>query len=472
MNVPLDGGMWALALLHMPMFRTPLVMVASVNRSEVTTSDLDRVLLVWNSTTDFSGATHPKWEGVGDGVYFSIVQWSALAGVVPPTALGVSDTLSEYRITGDGMTIMHNTPSLINQGVLVTAQFNADVDHITVEPDTDGTTVPATLVFAGQPTSNGYNIGTYFPGIDTANATTVFTELTSTFAPYGNASPATHAFKSETSTIAWEAGDIVQLYIRSDGDSNVALELRRTRASEEIVLSRVTLPISFGQAIAGVVAGGQHYRALCNALALPPVAQEDMTQATPKTIQMLMKEFDGGYVVKRVFNPIYPMTKATQFAPVRFKTSNTTRLQFEGATGGLLDSFDGAYGISVTNISSLPNAAQPYIKLMRTYEAIASRGSPWGPFATSTPAKDDVAITIVRTVHDLDPFMYPAHYNGLGMMFSKVWTIIRRIPSWMRSGAIVAQAVGDIVENATVVADRAADNVRKTNSAQRLRVVN
>nr|QZZ63353.1 hypothetical protein [Leuven Tetra-like virus 1] len=481
MIVPLDGGMWALALLHMPMFRTPLIMVASTLRSEVQTTDLDAVLVNWNNLRDFAGARHPNWEFVGDGVYYSIVQWTALDGVRQPTSLGVSDTLSEYRITGDGMTIMHNTPSLINQGVIVTAQFNADNDHVTVEPDTDGRTISANVVLSRNLVSVGgqpyLRFDAVLPGTESADSVTHYSfdaAILDDPGPIGPAITATADFTPDAGPFGYSAGDILQFNKTTGPALPSTFSVTRKRGdATDILLTFVVSATTPAEAavITGTSTALAHYGALCNALALPPVAQEDITQATPKTIQMLMKDFDGGYIVKRVFNPIYPMTKATTFGPVRFKTSNTTAAAFNAASGGLLDSFDAAYGISVTNISSLPNAAQPYLKLMRTYEAIPARGSPWGPFATSTPVKDDTAITIVRTIHDLDPFMYPAHYNGLGVLFGKIMAVMRKIPSWMRTGATVAQAVGKVVEDTTATIDNTAQAVKIQRAEARTLVV-
>nr|WKV34121.1 MAG: RNA-dependent RNA polymerase [Riboviria sp.] len=466
-NVPLDGGMWALCLFHLPLFRTPLLAVASLDRSEVQTSDLDRVLADWNNRQDFEPATAPNWEGVGDGVYYTIVQWSGLEGVTPPTSLGVSSTLSEYRITSDGMTMFFNTPTLINQGIVVGAQFNADSETETVDPLIENGTFLTSLfmsLFSDSAALGNASLQVSIPGLPSTTVEVGGTVPNGTIVLTGTANA---SFESTTGpSQSWDVGDTLGLVKLSEFSPTINMQIE-VNGTPGPAIAFIRPNSSFTQIGESSVPRDLGVRV--NSCAFPPVTQEELTQATPKTVQYLLQESRGAYMVKRLFQPVMSMAKATSYGPVRWKTINTTNGQFAAALGGLPDSFDLNYGIGVMNISSLPNAAQPFIKLMRKFEAIPAAKSPWGPFATSTTPKDELVLEVARCVHDEDPFMYPESYNSFGFLFDKIFKVITRLPLYARNAATITKAVSECVESVNDVLE--GGNSSKMIKGQRVRVV-
>jgi len=195
----------------------------------------------------------------------------------------------------------------------------------------------------------------------------------------------------------------------------------------------------------GTVGAAEVHQHRVNALTFPPVTQEDLIQQTPKTVQFLLKDTKGFYCPKRMWQPVFGMTPASSYALLRFVSQETTLSELTAATGVIQDTIDSNYGFAVCNMTSLPLACAPYIKAIRSWEAVPSRGSPWGPFSTPTTPKDDVALVIAKTVSDLDPFAYPYEYNGLGVLFSKVIAVCSKIPKIIRTTTNVADAVAECV---------------------------
>lgn len=186
-----------------------------------------------------------------------------------------------------------------------------------------------------------------------------------------------------------------------------------------------------------------------NSIKFPPHLQNQIAQASPKACSALLKQWRGAYMPLRVFEPVFNLTDASTFGPIRFKTTTMDAAAYDSAIGGLPDSIDHNFGIGVMSLTGIATSAQPFLKYMRRFEAIPAEGSPWGPFNTDAPPKDDCALTVVRTVTEQHPFMYPEDYNGLSVLGGTIWKVLRAIPKYARTAQAVSTAVADCVEDVT-----------------------
>lgn len=458
MSIPLDGQLWSLLIVSLNTWRTAFLLVADMLRSEVSQSAMDSVIRFFNNKQIAAGAQHPNWATTDqDGVYWSVVGWDAIANAPAPTALGISPFIEDFRITGEGFTVQHNTPSLINQGIAVAAQFNPNTETRSRANEIVEGRIRASVWIDAIRTPGATTIRGKLPGIaSTGNPAWQVDMVQNWSMPIGNSSAipvVSRVYNSDGTTILWDVGDS----LRFSWPLTLLWSLQRQVGSTGAWANVITADA--GATTSGSIAWGSLINNLvfvieddvlldrANCLTLPPISQQGMVQATPKTVQFLLKEHNGIYVNKRVWKPVMDMTSASNYGPLRIINRDTTLSDINTSTGVFNDTFDTNYGVAVVNLSSLPLACAPYVKCIRSWEAVPSEGSPWGPFTTGTTPKDDLALVIARTVADLDPFAYPLDYNGLGTLFAKIVAIVTKIPKVLRSAANVAEVVGQVCED-------------------------
>lgn len=455
-QVPLDGGMWSLLILSTPLWRTPFVLVADLNNSEVGNEAMKAAFSKLNGSGDYI-ESYPVWtETTTSGVYVSVVRWKALSGALAPSSLGVSPLISDFRITGDGFTVSHNTPSLINQGIAVVAQFNPNVESRDIDLSSEGGSTNISAAVASSAFSNvGVTRATVvLPGIGQYPwrfGTDLVRPPVGGITFSGVLGTAGADFTTSDGSVQWATGD------------SIRLQLARTTATDLISVQRssdlttwsdtdIVLGVGASAEIVGVLGESVSHSQRVNVVTSPPVTQEDLIQMTPKTVQFLLKESKGFYVVKRAWQPVFGMTRASSYGPIRFIDFDTDVSEISGLVGGLEDTADANYGFAVCNLSSLPLACAPYVKAIRSWEVVPSRNSVFGPFTTTTSPKDDAVITVAKTISDIDPFAYPHNYNGLGILFRKVVRIVCAIPKILRTGANIADGVASVCQGAQDVA--------------------
>lgn len=457
MNTPLDGGMWSLAIISTPLWRTPFILIADLLRPEVG-NDAARAAYVLLNSSPGDIPRYPEWNPTGmDGVYVAVCSWKALAGTPEPSSLGVSPIISDFRITGDGFTVSHNTPSLINQGVAVVAQFNPNVEARDISLASEGnvTLTAAALQYVFYSDSQGAQVTASLPGVGQYPW-----KFINPISPRPQIGAVTNSsvvgtasvdFTTSDGMVVWVSGqrvryqwtrtstsDTITVQVSSDGTEWTNTPLARSGGGVSTVVGEL------GEVVA--------HTSRVNILTSPPVTQEDLIQMTPKTVQFLLKESKGFYVAKRAWQPVFGMTRASSYGPLRFVDFDTTEQQIADYIGGLQDTADANYGFAVCNLSSLPLACAPYVKAIRSWEVVPARNSVYGPFTTATSPKDDVALVIAKTVSDMDPFAYPHEYNGLGMLFGKIVKIVTAIPRALRTSANVAEQVANVCTSAQTAA--------------------
>lgn len=442
MNVPLDGRMWSLLILSLPTWRHSFLLIGDLVRPEVTQAGINVVLEEVNNKINIDGATWPNWSTTPlEGLYWSVVGWDAISSAPPPTDLGVSPFIEDFRITGEGFTFQHNTPSLINQGVVVAAQFNPNTEFRDVTGEITGGKLSANLRM--EITNIGAAINVIvgrLPGV------VDYPWVVSTTMPAeeGAISPTLEVISRVTTpegVLLYDVGDLLR-FTRI----TVATWLLQRQVAGAGPWEEVIPGVNINDALTTYVRIIEDDVSVSrvNCLTVPPFSQQGMMQQTSKTVQFLLKEYNGIYVVKRVWQPVMTMTSASSYAPLRFINRDTTATSISTSIGQFNDTFDTNYGIAVLNCTSLPLACAPYIKVIRSWEAVPSEGSPWGPFTTGTPPKDDLALVIAKTVADLDPFAYPLDYNGFGLLFGKIVAIVNKIPKVLQTAANVANVVAEV----------------------------
>lgn len=479
-EVELSGQTWALVLIAMPLWRHPLLMVAQMVKSEVDDDDMTAVALSFNNKVNPEAALYPNWVEAGEGLYWSLKKWTAFSNVPPPSELGISPFISSFRISGFGYEMLHNTPTLIDQGVVVASQYPCEPDVRNVVLPIDNNATTTLMSISGRRVTNSLlsEIVAVIPGfgnapwrVEVPNVT--FDIVGETVVDVGPVQYGGTLSLGPT----YAAADNIEIYIVASGTGTiptVALNLRVTGTTTPL------LPVDAGWANSNASFGttrqatdivtldeAVNLTRRVNVMTVPPVKQEDHIQETPKGVVFQLKDETGVYQPIRKAQPVFSFTKASDYGPVRFITPAVTATQLSIAIGTIQDTCDANFSYGVQSFTSLPYACQPYIKMIRSWEAIPSKGSPWGPFTTYTTPRDDIFMDVIDAFQDQDPFAYPAGYNGLGLMFAKVCKVVAKIPRMIRTGRNVADAVSQCVTDAQATISSGKEVYRRTKAGFR-----
>jgi len=433
-TLPLSGAMWTLTLIHLPAFRNPLIMVANLDNSEMSAGDRVALLQDWNSSN--LPPVYPDWRLLTGAVntYYSVVQWTGLQRVDPPTETGTT-AIQQFRITADGMTVFNNTPDLINQGMVIGAQWPANRAIKTEESDQsiEGFNGSAQVVSVNSNLRLDIALPIAQPG-------TVVSSTNFTAAIYGGPN---YPYNFIGFTCTTVPGAIIYtqdcLYecvvngqTSTAGDTWTYTVSRLAAGAWDFSLVNSTTSttlISF----TGVVNPNLFYPIIIlsalemptiTTLQLPPTDTQNIIQSTPKAVYMSAKEQNGVYMVKRIFQPIFNVQEASERRQVVLTSTDYER-QLSFAPQDVLDL---NYGVGVTVWSSIPTSCAPAIKLIRDVEIVAGEDSPYMPFMKSNEDKCEAALSICHAMAVHHPFLYPESYNILGGLMGLIGNVVSKVP--------------------------------------------
>lgn len=458
--LPLDGSMWTLTVIHLPLFRNPVILVASLVNAEMSVDDRAALMRDWN--TSVSPPLYPEWRPiVVDNLYYSVVQWTGLNQVEQPTPNGTT-AVQQFRITCDGMTMFNNTPDLINQGMVVGAQWpaNKSIKNEEANDDVAGYTgvirvsafgVPAPVSRAALQVPVPIDKETFAQGVTVGVPSISFS--------YGGASypwefPVYIADSAGTSnsmvftaeaghnmiinTIAIAKGDLLNFSVARNVSNQWSWSVM-TSVGALVVFSATNVASPAG--IYSVVITDPLEMPAITVLQLPPTDTQNIIQSTPKAVYMSAKEQNGIYMVKRIFQPIFNVQEASERRQIVLTDAEVER-QFTLSPSDVLDL---NYGVGVTVWSSIPTSCAPAIKLIRDVEIVAGENSAYMPFMKSNVDKCEAALAICHSMAVHHPFMYPESYNILGGLMGIIGNVVSKIPILGN----VVQAIPGIIKTIT-----------------------
>jgi hypothetical protein len=176
---------------------------------------------------------------------------------------------------------------------------------------------------------------------------------------------------------------------------------------------------------------------------IPSHGMQSLVQETAKTVSFTMKEDNGFYMVKRVWEPVFNMTEMKDYGQLIFDTPGQGGVSL--VSNGWSDSFDRNYGVGVTNISSLPYACMPMIKLYRVVEIVAGQNSPYGPFMSACPDRNELVQCVIRDIADKSPFMYPESFNVFDKLFGALSGVLANLPKVFANVPVIGDLVSGVL---------------------------
>lgn len=433
-NTDLSSKQWNLTIIRCPFVKRPYILWASpVNVECVGSYRVD--LINYLNASASSMPTYPTWTACSTApttAYVSSIEWTAFSGL----NLELNAYFDQFRIINDGLTVFHNAPDLVNQGMLVASQIacdNASGEEEKIK-DVNDITLQVTLTITPNPATTP---ASWDIGLDWED---VLTGQRGSDTKIGIAS----SIYLSTSSLAAIA------LIEDESNVNFGGEVLTKHTGDGIVVSIGANPgtgvIPAPQVALGTVAGPSAFVTLTNnafsitglratpvqttvaevvtRVTLPPTDTESLIQQSPKGLYMPMKMDDGLYQVGRVFEPQFNMQESNSYSPLRWRAAEVPT----PTTGGFTDAVDKNFGFGVIVLAGIGWGASPALKMYRGYEVVASAGSPYMVNMMEAPVDDPDAVVIARAVADRHPLAYPASYNCLGTLWNLIEGVLDRIP--------------------------------------------
>lgn len=416
-------------------------------------------------------ATYPEWVSIAPSppstadAFFTLIDTAALKSIIPPSARnGVSSTIESYRFSSQGVEILFNTPDLLNQGTLTSMRYPSDMSERVIRPNEETTAVSVPISTIATIAANPADFQVVTTGIEltVGGAERVilppFNGFASTLPSSEVVVPLGITLRTSTGLILALPGARIRYQRNAANNRRVDIaNLSVPGSVQQLIVAvgdqpgLVTTDVVevFVEAAAATVESGNAIETTLNVISLPPVTQNSMLQANPKTVCELFKSFDGVYLPGSIMQPVFNVTHASSYRKTVFvnkKVDMSDPAYIASDVFGWSDSFDKNFAISVANFQSIPKACRPLVKVCRTVEAVPSADSILGAVATGCPVKCPEAIDLCHSFTDMQPHGFPPSYNGLGTLFHKITRVINQLNILHRDGRNIARIVSNACE--------------------------
>jgi len=446
---------YSMLVMQLPLLRSMYIVIARETDGEFGPETMHRFAATFAHLYDRTTAIYPQWLSLNDPSfveYMTIVQTSALSDILPPGPNGVSGTVDSYRFTSQGINLMFNTPDLLNQGTIAAMRYptNRSEREVRLAAELSGAQVLfgsfTAITVLGVPNTHNITIRGARLADDSPARTPDFSGNSATLPTQGVV--ATVSMRNLSGTFVVVQGNTFLSY------RMVGQQLQLFNGSVGLVLGTLN-PNQVGDVLNGDfhlyetnVATNPAEAVvdnMVNTISLPPVTQSDIFQQNPDMTGVLAKEWGGVYLPTCMYEPVFKVTSAASYRKTVLLTKETVLSDLVDPTVGWFDTVDENFGCGVINLQGIPYACKPFVKSARSIEIVPSEGSLVGAFAAGCPLKQPEAIDIAHAFTDLQPQGYPPDYNGLGLLFQKIFACVREIPALLRSGRNIACEVEKVV---------------------------
>lgn len=395
----------------------------------------------WHATDLVENPGTPEEEPL---MYFTLFSTNALRNLEPPSELGISATISQYRICGQGVTIGENSPDLFNQGTCEAGQFNINQTFNTFNADSGGgDAIPTTLA------------GYFTPSTQQVAITSSTTYVIPSFGFISLPSPtwtSDHIILLKSGTRLASPGEALR-YERTGNTINIVnqvtgalqslVQIAPSNASGTAFVARLYYVRAEDDPIPNVVDSKNVQ------VSLPPVTQQQLAQADVLSDCKIFSRNGGVYQPLRFWQPVFNMQQASNYGKLYFANTFTTAEDVVNTTGGgYFDSSDLNFGIGVMNFQAVPYAAAPLIKINRTVEVVPAENSVYGPVVTGCPTQCSEVIELARSTIMSEPHVYDGDENGLGLLFSKLISILPHVIKGTKTAVAAGKDIASRIREA------------------------
>jgi hypothetical protein len=462
-DVNVTGRNFSLLVLQTPLMRASAILICHIKSREFDSEVMNSFARAWASVPSREFAYYPQWVpcdlfeivemAVTPVLFFTVLTPSALKAIQEPDSNGVSTFLNQFRFTSYGLEIDHNTPTLFDQGTYTTGCFNCSVEPFTftenhvrsfdpfyliaslgtqnlfaVSAEVNGNLVPqlAVLNYVGNLPSPSFQLDFT---LRNASGSLVF---------------------SPSTTLRYETvGSLVTIRNVNVPTEYIAIMPLLANSFKNLRLySRVDLADAAEEPITST--DGQ-----VNKITFCPTTQADIQAMNVSAVHGLMKgssDAAGGrsgggcYLPNRIWEPVFSPQDANNFRKCIFVGQGTDLTDYVDPTTGWQDSFDRNFGWGVMNLQSIPWAAAPMIRVIRSDEQVPGQNSVIGAYATRAGYKEPLALDVALMASTRLQHGFPASSAMLGGFCGKIQNMLSRLPKVLATSGNVAMQIGRLVD--------------------------
>jgi len=440
---------WSLWIISPPAYKTVAILLASKNNSQPTKAQL---AVIFN---DFNNTTPPEWPAwkiptadASQNFYYTVYTYSSANLDLDPL-LG-SRKIESFRVVGDGFVVMHNTPTLWDQGSFAVGQYQSDVSNLPADQSLD---IAEIVVSVSNTISSAVCSITYG---GSKNNGVIMAPITVSPGP----APGAVGFGiAENFTLRIPDGAVFASYVGTSLVCNVTFVQAVTPvgayynfaitgfAAVRVPVSLVNTVVRTPLELSGPFVSGIVNNPNVKAWTLPPLSQKEVVQADPKFSAELMKKHMGFYAVRRYFEPKLRMSDTSDSGLIKCLVPGIGKGDVIKPEGGLSsDCFDVNGSAIVGVIRGISYAASPTIKACRFVEFMPAPGSDLAPFVGPCPEKDDDAEEVFRQFQLSGSHSYIPDANSMGFLGAMIWSAVESLPVFMRGARSISHAIARAVD--------------------------
>nr|WPR18445.1 MAG: peptidase A21 family protein [Crogonang virus 92] len=452
----LTGKTYSLLILQLPILRSLSILLVRELDGEFDDAIM-KLFCDAFARCDREDSVYPTWVTFGPTDFFTIIDTAAMRSIIPPSGRnGVSPTVDSYRFSSQGFEVLFNTPDLINQGTLTSMRYPSDVSERNVPGSQEPDAIPVLVMSQAVLQLNTNNFQLTIGGA-TVTLNGVTQAVIPSFVGFSTSLPSTPfpiptgvVIRRATGVIFATAGQSVQYRLNPTNSRRVELSLVGTVNAESIILvdgsvagQQTNSVTEFFIEAAGVGLIVTDLDSTISVLSLPPVTQNSMLQANPKSVCQLMKEFDGVYLPSCIFQPVLNITHSSSYRKCVMVNSSVDLAapSYNPKSNGWFDTIDTNFSVGVANFQGLPYACKPLLKICRSVEVVPSSDSILGAVTTGCPDKCPEALDVCQSFTEKQPHGFPPSFNGLGTLFTKVSGLINSLNVLHRDSRNIAREV-------------------------------
>jgi len=434
--------------LPLPLVRLLSLVVVLQNGGDFTDDVMNAVADTFANLPD-GAARYPTWFSVGNpdnNWYITLLDTAAMRNILPPAANGISGTIDSFRFSSFGINVWFNAPDLINQGVIVAHRYPNNVSTKQFQLQSSEYGLPYYAMMSALRTGTVWSVS--LGALQSTPILPVFTGGSGLLPSPPTVS--THSYHIAGTSFGVTAGDSVQYNLVGNVVTLVNIS---NPASVTVLVLGTTDGVTVNNNVrfyVPEVSDDIPERVISEdftVIGLPPLSQQAIIQANPKSVITLAKEFDGVYLPLAIFEPVFKVTHASLYRKVLLMNSTTSLTNDLDYNTGWFDTCDVNFGVSVLSFRGIPWAAKPQIKVCRGVELVPSADSLIGVFTTGCPRIEPAAIDVAKSMSDEFPQAFPSAFNGLGTLWTMACNVIDALPRLSRSGRNIATAVADAMNS-------------------------
>lgn len=441
---------WGLKGLCPPTYKTIAILIASRQNEDPDPAVMTDLINEFNSEDP---TIWPTWKQSSVRANYWLTVYEYAAAEINVTDPSQNRKVESFRIVGDGFVVLHNTPTLWDQGSFAVGQFQTDMATIPV-PDNVASAV-LTLTTGNQLSSTQVPFNLAWQGVTLAAGTMSVSGAASVPVALGAISGTLpySVYSDQGQLMASYTGPgtgiltFAQVAAAAPNPPYVVVTGNSGPGTVRVGLTAPSSTITQTMSLEGT-AVTRALNTLQNVVwTLPPTSQRDIAQADPKFSAELMKQHQGFYAVRRYFEPKLRMTDLSTGGRIKLSVPDVQLISTSAPVGGIPDDVIDVNGSSIMfSIRGISHAANPTIKSCRFIEFLPAPGSPLAPFCGDTPEKDDDAEEIFRQIQLSGPHSYIPDANALGFLSSLIMTSIELIPVFARGARSVSHAIASAVD--------------------------